>query len=244
MKRAVPVASGQDIRREPALLGRPFVNTKQRFISLFATERAWAYAMACIALIAFVLLALESVHVLALEDELAHRQVVIVGETTAKQLVPLWPNGVGSTVCDLPCVEGSLEDWIPAFRAISGEQDGVQANQHLYQAKAASFIVKGSAAATVVSQYYQQYPPFDLATKGVRLDVTAVHVDADHQTPNRYSARWVDVVTDVRTNRVIGRHSFGAQIDVRVDAAARTEDQIRFNPGGVFITDLHLFGEQ
>ena len=244
MKRAVPVPTGSDLLRDAAPRGRAFVDTKQRFIALFATERAWAYAMACITLVALVLLALESVHVLALEDELAHRQVVIVGETTAHQLVPLWPNGVGSTVCDEPCVEGSLEDWIPAFRAISGEQDGMQTNQHLYQAKAASFIAKGSPAAAVVSQYYQQYPPFDLAAKGVRLDVTAIHVDADHQTPNRYSARWTDVVTDERTRRVIGRHAFGAEIDTRVDPTARTEDQIRFNPGGVFITDLHLFGEQ
>lgn len=229
---------------EAAPRGRAFVNTRQRFVAMFATERAWAYVMACFALLAFVLLGLESVHVLALEDLLAHRQVVIVGETTAKQLVPLWPNGVGTTVCDLPCVEGSLEDWIPAFRAVSGEQDQAQTNQHLYQAKTASFIPKDSPAAVVVNQYYQHYPPYALAAKGLRLDVTAVHVDADHQTANRYAARWIDVVSDVRTHRVVGRHAFGAEIDARVDPAARTEEQIRFNPGGVFITDLHLFGEQ
>ena len=234
-------ASGSNARSNAP---RSFVNTKQRFLSLFATERAWAYVMACMTLIALTLVALEGVHILSLEHELAQRQVVIVGETTARQLVPLWPNGVGSTVCDQACIDGSLESWIPAFRALSGEQDQAQTYQHAYQRKAASMVAKGTPATVVISQYYQRYPPYALAAKGVRLDVAEVHVDADHQTPNRYNAKWVDVVTDVRNHRVVGRHSFGAEIDVRVDPSARTEDEIQDNPGGVFITDLHLFGEQ
>jgi hypothetical protein len=238
------VSVRSDVRAPAAKRGRSFVDTRQRFIALFATEKAWAYAMACFALIGFGFAALEGVQILDLEQLLAQRQVVIVGETTAKQLVPLWPNGVGSTVCDTTCVEGSLESWISAFRFISGEQDGAQVDQHQAQAKTAAFVSSGSPAATIINQYYQTYPPYALAAKGLRLDVADVHVDVDHQQPNRYSAVWYDVVTDVRNHHVVGRHKFGAEIDVAVSPAARTEQAIAFNPGGVFVTDLHLWGEQ
>jgi hypothetical protein len=228
---------------KPEAKPRSFVNNK-KWIALFAPERSWAYVMACVALIAFGFAALEGLTNIVLIHDLNLRQPIIVGETTAKALVPLFPNGAGTTVCDVTCIQGSLQTFIIAFRSISGEMDGVQATQHDNSARAAAFIAKGSPAMTVANQYYQHYPPYALAAKGLKLEVTGIVVDVDHQTPNRYDARWTDVVTDVRTHRILGRHPFGAQLDVIVDPSARSEDLVRYNFGGVFVTDLHLFEVQ
>jgi type IV secretory pathway TrbF-like protein len=219
---------------------RKITDPKKKFPALFATERAWANAMTIVSLALICLCALQAVQNINLASQLSLRPVIIVGETTAKHLQPLWPNGAGSNVCDETCIEGSLLDWIPAFRGVSGEMDVAQSTQHEMQNRSDAYIAHNSPAAMVINQYYQKYPPFLLARGGIKLTVTGLAVSPDHQTPGWYNATWTDEVTDVRTGRLIGRKPYSAHIQAQVDSNLRTEDLVRYNYGGVFITDLTI----
>ncbi len=237
------IALPAEVRAGSVPRGRPIADAGRWFVTALGPERSWAY---CLAFIVVALVAAVGILGLALMQanaELASRQVMIVGETTAKQLVPLWPNGVGTTICDETCIEGSLESWVGYFRTITGETDSEQKQQHELQDKQAMFIQRGSPAAQVVAEVYRQAPPYALAAKGVRIDVTDVHADAEHDSPGRYRLRWTDNVTNAATGRIVSRHNFGAEVDAHSDASARTEASIASNPGGTLISDIHLYAE-
>jgi hypothetical protein len=107
-----------------------------------------------------------------------------------------------------------------------------------------AFVLAGSPADAHVAAYYAHFDPFILSSKGVKLDVQNVHVTAETDQPGRFDASWKDVVTNLRTNQVVGEHPFSATIDAHADPSFRTAKDAHRNSGGVVVTDIRQFGEQ
>lgn len=222
--------------------GRSFVRAGQRFVGVLSGRRAWNYYLAIVGLIVLGLLAIQGEIILNLQNQLALRQPYIVGLTQAHELVPLFPDGATPVVCDALCIDGELESWVINLRTITGEQDTAQLAQHRAQAIAASMVGAGTDADRFVNRYYATFNPYTLSAKGVKLDVRGVHVNAEVGVPNRYDAHWIDVVLNAKTGQEVARHPFSAYIDATSVPAARTEENVRNNPGGLVITHIEQFG--
>jgi len=226
----------------PIARGGNFVRTGQEFIGALGSRRAWNYYFAFVALVVLSLFAIFGEVILNLQNQLALRQPVIVGLTTAHELVPLFPDGTAAVTCDALCIDGQLEAWIVSFRTITGEQDSAQTEQHREQAKAASMIAVGSDADKYAKGYYATFDPYTLSAKGVKLDVRGVHVSEETGIAGRYDAHWTDVLSNVKTGREVARHNFSAYIDATSVPSARTEQNVMDNPGGVVITHMEQYG--
>jgi hypothetical protein len=222
--------------------GGRFVRPGQRFIGVFGGRRAWNIVIAIAGFAALGVLAIFGEIILNLQNQLAQRQPYIVGLTTAHQLVPLFPDGAAPVTCDALCIDGELESWVVNLRTITGEQDTAQLAQHRAQAIAASMVGVGTDADRYVKQYYATFNPYTLSAKGVKLDVRNVHVNAEVGVPNRYDAHWTDVVVNTKTGQEVARHPFSAYIDATSVPAARIEENVKDNPGGVVVTHVEQFG--
>jgi hypothetical protein len=222
--------------------GGRFVRPGQRFIGALGGRRAWNVAIAIAGFAALGVLAIFGVIILNLQNQLAQRQPYIVGLTTAHQLVPLFPDGAAPAICDALCVDGELESWVGDLRKITSEQDAAQTEQHAAQRRAVSKVGAGSDADRYVKQYYATFNPYTLSLKGVKLDVRGVHVNAEIGVPNRYDAHWTDVVVNTKTGQDVARHPFSAYIDATSVPGARTEENVKDNPGGVVITHIEQYG--
>jgi hypothetical protein len=219
-----------------------FVRTSQRFIGALGNRRAWNCYLAVVALVVLCLFAIFGEVILNLQNQLALRQPVIVGLTTAHALVPLFPDGTAAVTCDALCIDGQLEAWVVSFRTITGEQDLAQTEQHREQAKAASMIAVGSDAEKYAKGYYATFNPYALSAKGAKLEVRGVHVSEESGIAGRYDAHWTDVVSNMKTGHEMARRNFSAYIDATSIPGARTEQNVMDNPGGVVITHVEQYG--
>jgi hypothetical protein len=226
----------------PIARGGNFVRTGQGFIGALGSRRVWNCYLAVVALIVLSLFAIFGEVILNLQNQLALRQPVIVGLTTAHELVPLFPDGTAAVTCDALCIDGQLEAWVVSFRTITGEQDSAQTEQHREQAKAVSMIAVGSDADKYAKGYYATFNPYTLSAKGVKLDVRGVHVSAETAITGRYDAHWTDIISNMKTGREVARHNFSAYIDATSVPGARTEQNVMDNPGGVIITHVEQYG--
>lgn len=222
--------------------GGRFVRPGQRFIGALAGRRAWNVFFAFLGLAALGVLAIFGEVILNLQNQLALREPYIVGLTTAHKIDPLFPDGVASLPCDPLCIDGELESLVVNLRTITGEQDPAQLAQHRAQAIAASMIGAGSDADKYVRQYYATFNPYTLSARGVKLDVRDAHVYAEVGVPNRYDAHWTDVVINAKTGQEVTRHAYSADIDATSVPGARTEQNVKDNPGGVVVTHIEQHG--
>ena len=221
--------------------GGRFVRPGQRFIGALAGRRAWNIVIAIAGFAALGVLAIFGEIILNLQNQLALRQPYIVGLTTAHQLVPLFPDGPAAP-CDPLCIDGELEAWIVNLRTITGEQDPRGLRSTVRQAIAASMVGVNSDADKYVKQYYATFNPYTLSARGVKLDVRDVHVYAEVGVPNRYDAHWTDVVINAKTGQEVSRHAYSADIDATSAPGARTEDNVKYNPGAVVVSHVEQHG--
>jgi hypothetical protein len=235
-------ATKDEVAARPIARGGNFVRTGQQFVGAIGNRRAWNYYLAVVALVLLSLFAIFGEIILNLQNQLALRQPVIVGLTTAHELVPLFPDGTAAVTCDALCIDGQLEAWIVSFRTITGEQDSAQTEQHREQAKATSMIAVGSDADKYAKGYYATFNPYTLSAKGVKLEVRGVHVSEEAGIAGRYDAHWTDVVSNVKTGHEVARRNFSAYIDATSVPGARTEQNVMDNPGGVVITHMEQYG--
>jgi type IV secretory pathway TrbF-like protein len=240
------MSTKEEVPRLPA--GRPFVRAGQRFASVFGRLRAIEYVGAAVILALVGANAIEGEIILndrALIAEAASKPPVIVGLTTAHKLVPLFPDGDAQQHCDNLCIAGELETFMKNFRKITGESVASgQLEQHEAKALVSAFVLANSPADSHVVAYFGRFDPFILSARGVKLDVRNVHVTPETDQPGRFDASWTDVMTNLRTNQVVGEHQFSGTIDAHADPAFRTVKDAHRNPGGVVVTDIRQFGDQ